>query len=436
MLPSLRLILLVLAASPLFLAGTLIEGFSAIGVVYVIILGVYTSLDWLLLPKRKHVRITRKVPDRISLNVSTTIEVQIENLSRRTVDVSICENINSDLKAEPLHCVIRLKAGRTGTVKYRITSAKRGVQTVDSMFVRMLPSLGLLYRQFRLNEPMKLEVFPNLVNIARYDLLARRGLTLQAGMARLRRIGQGSEFESLRNYVIGDEISRIDWKATAKRNALIVRNYEPERQQNVFVAIDAGRSTSGEFAGISRLDYLVNATLMLAFVALRQKDQFSLIAFSNKIETYLPPVSGLKNIDRVAQSLFDLKGKMLESDYSAACRFISRYNRKRSLLCLLTDVTGIETNSIVIAHMTRFARQHLPLAITLKNPEIEQLADQPLSTCSDLYSKAVAIDTIAARKEALQLMRRKGVGILDVSPDKLTPHLIKRYLDIKFKNQL
>jgi len=102
----------------------------------------------------------------------------------------------------------------------------------------------------------------------------------------------------------------------------------------------------------------------------------------------------------------------------------------------MTDVTGIEANNIVIAYMTRFARQHLPLAITLKNPEVDELADQPLTGCGDPYSKAVAIDTIAARKEALQLMRQKGVGILDVAPDKLTPHLIERYLTIKFKNQL
>jgi uncharacterized protein (DUF58 family) len=261
-------------------------------------------------------------------------------------------------------------------------------------------------------------------------------LNYEQGLARLKRIGQGSEFESLRQYVTGDEMSRVDWKATAKRAKLIVKNYEPERQQSILVAIDVGRATAGEFGGLSRVDYLVNATLMLAYVALRQKDWFSMVAFSDGIESYLPPVNGLKNIDRVARSLFELQPRLVESDYGAACRFLGLKNRKRSLLCMMTDVVDRDASNVIIAYMARFARYHLPLAITLSNPEIRQVAEEPLARCQDPYSKAVALDTLAAREEALLSMRQKGISVLDVPPDRLTPELINRYTMIKSLHRL
>jgi uncharacterized protein (DUF58 family) len=261
-------------------------------------------------------------------------------------------------------------------------------------------------------------------------------LSYEQGLAKLKRIGQGSEFESLRHYVNGDEMSHVDWKATAKRAKLIVKNYEPERQQSILVAIDVGRATAGQFGGLSRVDYLVNATLMLAYVVLRQKDWFSMVAFSDRIESYLPPVKGLKNIDRVARSLFELQPHLVESDYGAACRFLGLKNRKRSLLCMMTDVVDCDASNVIIAYMARFARYHLPLAVTLSNPEARCVAEEPLARCKDPYSKAVALDTLAAREEALVSMRQKGISVLDVPPDRLTPELINRYTMIKSMHQL
>ena len=175
---------------------------------------------------------------------------------------------------------------------------------------------------------------------------------------------------------------------------------------------------------------------MLAFVALRQNDWFSMIAFSDRIESYLPPVNGIKNIDRVARALFELQPRLVESDYGAACRFLGLKNRKRSLLCMMTDVVDSDASNVIIAYMSRFARYHLPLAITLSNPEILHVAERPLGECEDLYSKAVALDTLAAREKALLVMRQKGISVLDVPPTRLTPELINRYTMIKSMHKL
>ncbi len=436
MLPSPRLIILTLAAAPLFLAGTLYEPAMALGVVYVLVLAALVTLDALLLPRVRHLNIQRHLPERLSVGHPTPMTLDVQNRMRRSAQIQLAEDCPPEMEVSPGLCEAMLRGGETVRFACRLTVRQRGAHRLGPVFVRILPAGGLLYRQFTMDLEAEVQVFPNLVNVRKSELLARRGASAEQGLARLRQIGQGSEFESLRPYIRGDEMSRIEWKATARRGTLIVKNYEPERQQSILVAIDVGRATAGEFQGLSRVDYLVNATLMLAFVALRQRDQFSLLAFSDKIESYLPPISGIKNLEQVARALYQLQPRLVESDYGAACRFLGLKNRKRSLLCMMTDIIDRQASDILIAYMARFACYHLPLAVTLSNTDLQHLAHQPLGGCDDLHSKAVACDILSAREEALVSMRRKGVSVLDVPPNRLTPELINRYTLIKSTRRL
>jgi len=426
MLPSPRLIIMVLIAAPLFMAGVLDESFVAVGVVYLLVLAFLLLVDALLLPRRRSVTIERIVPERISLDVPTPIRFEVRNNARRRAEIRLAEDLPPPIVATPDECVGVFGPRARGTLEYHLRARRRGRFELAHLDVRILPSLGLLYRQFRLRLPAELHVFPNLANIQRYELMVRRGLTAEQGIARLRQIGQGTEFESLRHYTQGDDMARVDWKATAKHSHLLVRNYQPERRQNVLVALDVGRATAGEFEGMSRLDYLV----------LRQGDWFSLVAFSDRIESYLPPARRVENIDRVARALYKLESRLTESDYGAACRFIGTKNRKRSLICLFTDVIDREASGVIIAYMARYARHHLPLAVTLANPEIAAVADEPLTRRPDPYGKAVAIDVLTAREEALTAMRRQGVEVLDADPHALMHDVIDRYLRIKATRRL
>ena len=405
MLPSRRLIILVLAAGPIFLAGALFEPLAAIGAVYVLLLLLWAAADAATLTRRRQIEIGRVVPQRISIGVPSAAALAVHNRSRRRVEVRLAEDLPEGLAAHPARCVGVFGPGARGTLSYRLLARRRGRYALRRLDVRVLPQLGLFWRQFRHEAAGEFDVYPNLANMKRYDLLLRRGLTHEAGLARLRQIGQGSEFESLRHYTPGDDMSRVEWKATAKRAQLVVKNYQPERRQSVLVAVDVGRATAGEFGGISRLDYLVNAALMLAYVALRQGDWFSLVAFSDRVESYLPPVRGVKNVERVARSLYELQPRLVEAD-------------------------------VILAYLARFARRHLALAVTLANPELRELADRPLAGLADSYSKAVALDVLAARKEALKAMKQRGVDVLDVAPTALTPELIDRYLLIKATRRL
>ena len=427
---------MVMAAAPIFLAGSFYEPFQAVGAIYVLILGAFMLLDALMLPRRSRIRIERIVPQRISLSVPARIAFNVFNGAQRRAEIRLAEDLPEGFTALPCECAGTFGPGAEGTLEYRLTARRRGRYALSALDVRVLPAFGLFARQFRLNLPSPLDVYPNLVNTRRYELQLRRGLQSDQGVARMRQIGQGTEFESLRHYSAGDGMARVDWKATARRSTLIVRNYEPERHQSLLVAIDVGRATAGEFLGISRLDYFINAAVMLAYAALRQGDWFSLVAFSDRIESYLPPVRRLQSMERVARALYELEPRLVEADYGAACRFMGLKQRKRSLICLMTDVIDREASSVIIAYMARFARVHLPLAVTLADPEVREIAREPLSTCADVFSKAVALDALDAREEALMRMRAMGVSVLEANPGDLITEVLRRYLQIKAGRRL
>lgn len=436
MLPSRRLIVMLLAAVPVLLAGAASEAMASLGLLYLLVLLAYAAIDALLLPGRRSITIRRIVPERLSLGALGQFAVEVHNAGRRRVEINLADDLPEGLEpAGPTPTAV-LGHRQHRTVEYVIRGCRRGRHELGAMDVRVLPAMGLFYRQFRLHIPAEVHVFPDLVGMRRYDLLVRRGLLREAGLARIRQLGKGGEFESLRAYVHGDEMTRVDWKATARRGQLFVRNYQPHRQQSVLVALDVGRATAGEFEGLSRLDYLVNAAMLLSYVCLRQGDWFSLVAFSDRIESYLPPIRRLGNIDRVARALYELQPRLVESDYAAACRFMGLKNRKRSLICLMTDVLDRHASGVILAYMARFARHHLPLAVTLANPAVTTVAEQPIAESRDPYSKAAALDVVMARSEALTEMRRNGVDVLDVTPKQLTPELINRYLTIKWTRRL
>ena len=431
MLPSPRLIILLAAVGLLFLAGSIFEPLAALAVLALALVVLAGLFDMLLLPWRRHIEVRRVVPERISLGAATRVDLVVRNLFRRRLTIEVVEDPPEELDLLSGPCKGIFDAGAEGTLSYRLLARRRGAFRLDRLYVRAIPPLGLFYRHYALRLGQDVHVYPNLVDLQRYELMLRRGLLVEQGLARMRQLGQGTEFASLRQYAQGDPLGRVEWKATARTARLVVKDYQPERQQSTLVALDVGRATAGEFEGVSRLDYFVNATMMLAYVVLRQNDWFSLLAFSDRIEMYLPPIRHIRQIDQVARALYKLQPRLVESDYDAACRFMGLRNRKRSLVCLMTDIIDRHANADILAYMARFARTHLPLVAVLRDPQIVQAAERPLAGEDNPHRKAMALDVLDAREEALLAMRQSGVDVLDLEPNDLTPGLIGRYLRIK-----
>jgi uncharacterized protein (DUF58 family) len=253
-----------------------------------------------------------------------------------------------------------------------------------------------------------------------------------------RRRGEGRSFARLRDYVVGDDPRRIDWKATARRDALITREFTAEQGQTVMIAVDAGRlMTQLVDGGNARFEYALSSALVLADVAAASGDQVGLIVFDDEVRAYVPPARGASALQRLRDALVPVQATMAEPDYASAFRTLAARHRRRSLLVLFTDVIDARASHSLIAHTTRGAARHLPLVVALRNDALVEAA-RPVAapTARALYESSAAEELLGGREDALARMRRAGVAVVDVSPKAMTAAVVNRYLELKARGAL
>jgi uncharacterized protein (DUF58 family) len=267
-------------------------------------------------------------------------------------------------------------------------------------------------------------------------LLARANRLDMLGIRRVRLRGGAWEFESLRDYALGDDSRLIDWKATARRRKLIVRNQEAERNQTILLLLDCGRLMNAEVGGAAKLDHAVNTALLLAHVALTRGDRVGLCAFSHRVHTWVEPRARVAQMRLLTEALYNLQGDFTETNHGRCLRLLQARHRKRALLVVLTDFVDAETAGDMVAHLQRAARRHVVLFAALTDPFLSHAAAGPPVTVADGFRQAAATDLLHERREVLKRLRQMGAHVLDVEPAAVTPPLINRYLEITFRGLL
>jgi uncharacterized protein (DUF58 family) len=292
----------------------------------------------------------------------------------------------------------------------------------------------LLTRQERLAARHEVRVYPDVLALRQYDAWARQGQELVAGTAKMR--GGESEFERLRAYLPDDEYRHIDWRASARRRSLTVRQYQTETQQSVLVMIDCGRAMRAEAEGLSFLDHALNATLMLSHVALERGDQVGLVAFDDAPKEFVQPGSGAGTERKIIQAVFDLEARLAEPDYPAVFSFVKTRVRRRSLVVLFTQVLDPAAASRLAVLLRGLMPRHLPLCVLLRDRDVDRLAIEAVHQSRELYVRGAAAEAILWRQQLLRDMRAAGVLVIDAYPDQMTPQVVKRYVEIKGRQLL
>jgi uncharacterized protein (DUF58 family) len=258
----------------------------------------------------------------------------------------------------------------------------------------------------------------------------------ESGLANLRRPGEGRQFESLREWVPGDDTRHIDWKATARRRKVIARQYEEERRQQVLLVLDAGRLLTADLGGEARMEHVVRAALWLAFAANYHDDNVGVMVFSDGVEHYVMPQRGRRGLRQVLDVLAVVRPKLVEPDYPAAFRYLAVRNRKRALTVFFTDVIDRLASEAMVTHVASLRPRHLPLVVTLRNPELDRAATAHPTTVGEAYRRASAEELLMARDEALAGMRRGGAVVLDVHPERASRVVVEQYLELKRRGRL
>lgn len=430
--PSRRLLTLLFAPVVLLLVFPNQPALAFV-LVYDIVLIALVLTDAAMAPRVAQLVVSREMATRLSMGAENRVGWQLRNLSPHPIHFELLDDLPATFAASP--AVVRgvISAQSHTSVFYQVRPTRRGLHRVGDVHLRFRSLLGLLVKQARFTLATEVRVYPNVLGLARHELAARKHRLAELGLTPKALRGEGKDFESLRDYVPGDNPIDIAWKATARRGRIITRNYQAERSQNVLVVLDCGRLMTTEVAGITRLDHAINAALLLSYVTVKQGDYIGLLAFSNDVETYLPPVRGRAALGRMNEALYRLEPRPCEANYERACQFLALRHRKRSLIVIVSDVVDNDASSTLLAYAARFARYHLPLCVTLKNLDVERLANAEPRDESAPFTQAVALDLLHRRRIALEEMRRAGVDVLDVAPTELGPRLITRYLELKHR---
>lgn len=401
-----------------------------------VVLIALAALDVLLTPPPAALDVVRLAPERLSVLNEERVVLLIRNRSRLPLHVRLRDGVPETFRASVEELYVFVPAEGEARQEYDVVPARRGRFAWRPLALRYRSPLGLWERQKQVATASAVHVYPSLASLHRYHLLARSNRLEALGIRRVRQRGSAWEFESLRDYALGDDTRLIDWKASARCRRLIVRNQEAERNQTVLLLIDCGRLMNAEVDGVAKLDHAVNTALVLAHVALARGDRVGLCAFSHRIQSWMPPRPNRGQMRLLTESLYDLQGNYTESDHGRCLRQLSLWHRKRALLIVLTDFVDADTASDMIAHVQRTARRHLVLFVTLKDPFLERAAASHPARVFEGFRKSAAVELLRERREVLERLRQMGVHVLDVEPAGITPPVINRYLEITLRGQL
>jgi uncharacterized protein (DUF58 family) len=402
-----------------------------VAVIYHAGLVIIATRDLALLPGRSGYRVHRRMPEPFSLGEREDVTVVVENPAAAGLMARIADHAPAELRPQPRELDGRFdQAGRL-LLTYQTVSPKRGAFRFGSVDLQVWRNEGWWRRQIRLQHPHEVAVFPNVVAIKRVQLTLRRGLRAMVGLRRARPPGASTAFAGLRDYVRGDDIRRVSWTATARRDRPVVVEVEAERGQQVMIAIDCGRLMTAPAGDLDKLDHAVNAALMLAWVAQAYGDRVGLMTFDDHVTGFIKPERGSTQIRRLTEALYAIKSQYVEPDFGHAMTHLALRLGRRSMIVVLTDVQDPEASKELVAHCLRLSGKHLVLVVAMSDPAVLAARDAPISTSARAYEWAAAEQFVASRRESFELLRRGGVLGLDVVAGQLSPALVERYLELK-----
>ncbi len=389
--------------------------------------------------------LTRNHNQQMTQAQPSPVTITVENLTAQAVDIEVWDAVPA------LFTMLQAPHGRTPqwltTLKphgrtqftYQVRPTKRGDHVFGALILRWTSRRGLFIRQASYTVPTHVKVYPNLLQIRQYEQLARHGRQIQIGLRQSQQFGSGSEFEQLRDYVPDDDYRRISWKATARQGKPITMDFSPERSQNIVLLVDMSRRMGTRPLGMARttrLDLIINAVLLFSYVALKRGDRVGMLTFAGDIHKYIPPRSSAAQLMLLVEGLYNVEPQATEPDYARALYYLQTQRQRRSLIVLLTDPTRQDAVETLVPHLGAFSPHHLPLCVTLSDPNVLSAAQRAPYSMDALQERALAEQILDERLMWRQLLERRGVMTMDIPAYHLTAGLLNKYLEIKGQTRI
>lgn len=396
-----------------------------------------TFLDiFILFFNKAKINAKRTVNTPLSLGDVNNVDILIESEYNIPVNLKVIDEIPYQFQIRDFEKSISLKGGESKLLSYDLRPTKRGAYQFQNINVFIATVFGLVQRRFQVEQKQEVAVYPSILQMKKYELQLFSQTAVFQGIKKVRRLGNNNEFEQIKNYVQGDDLRTINWKATSRRGELMVNQYQDERSQQVYCIVDKSRSMKMPFEGLSLLDYAINASLVLSNIILKKGDKAGVITFSDKLGSRVASEGSGLQLRRIMDVLYKQKTRYLESNFESLYYGTRNIIKGRSLIILFTN---FESNYALERNLTllrKISQQHLLVVVFFENTEIVDVASQKSKNVKDIYIKTMAGKFALEKKKMVQELNRHGIQSILTKPQDLTVNTINKYLEIKSRGML
>lgn len=404
---------------------------------FLLILLTFLVLDILILFFAKTgIEATRITPEKLSNGDENPVNVTIKNYYTFPISAKIIDEIPFQFQIRNFEIIRKIKASSQDEIVYNLRPTERGEYSFGNLNVYVSSPLRLISRRFTFDKGKIVPTYPSYIQLRKYDLIAFSNNLFQYGIKKIRRIGHTMEFEQIKEYVPGDDIRTLNWKATAKKNALMVNQFQDEKSQSVYMIIDKGRVMKMPFNGLSLLDYAINATLVLSNVILKKQDKAGMFAFSKKVENRVFAEKRASQMQKILETLYNIKTDFFESDYSRLYVDIKKNINQRSLIILYTNFETLDGLHRQLPYLKGIAKNHLLVVVFFNNTELNEIINQKTETIQEVYDKVIAEKFAFEKRLIVNELKKYGIYSVLTQPEDLTLDTINKYLEIKARGIL
>lgn len=390
----------------------------------------------MLFGQKEGVVAQRVLGDKLSNGDVNYIQIQLQSKYKFRTNITIIDEIPFQFQLRDFKINLVMNPLSVTEKTYSVRPTERGEYAFGTLNIFVSSAIGLFQKGYRFHQPKKVPTYPSFIQMRKYELLAIHNKLHLHGLKKIRRIGHTSEFEHIKDYVLGDDIRTINWKATAKRDQLMVNQYQDEKSQNVYLIIDKGRVMKMPFDGLSLLDYAINASLAMGNVAIKKSDKAGLFTFSKKVDTKLKADNKPIQVQRFLESLYQVTTDFKESDYQKLLIEVKQHVRQRSLLILFTNFETLDGMNRQLPYLRSIAKMHLLTVVFFKNSELDELVYAQPKNTQEVYDKVIAEKLNYDKERIVRELRKYGIYSVLTRPENLTIDVINKYLEFKARGLL
>lgn len=420
----------------LFLCSYWWEGLYGAVWILVLVFLVFILLEIIMLFSKRSLDGERILPEKFSNSDNNPVSVLLWNGYPFKVDVAVIDELPVQFQKRDFLKHMSLAGKNKNTFDYEVRPVERGEYIFGNLNCYVSSAIGLVRRRYTFGKAQMVKVYPSFIQMKKFDFLAIDNRLSHLGLKKIRRIGHTMEFEQIKEYVTGDDVRTVNWKATGKHARLMVNQYQDEKMQPVYSIIDTSRVMKMPFNGLKLLDYALNSTLAFSNIALKKNDKVGLVDFSNKPGNFLPAKAKKTYLNNIMETLYNIDTKFLDADYGLLQALVKRKINHRSLLMLYTNFEHISALHRQLPYLQAIAKKHVLVVIFFENTELKALTDKEATNLPEIVDQTIAQQFGYDKKVMVRELQQRGIQTILTPPEDLTVNTINKYLEIKARGLL